>query len=145
MDRRTPAFFAAFLLGCFGTAHAANVYKCTGPDGNPVYSQTPCKADQEPMKIRDSSFGERRATAEVQLEDFACLTEYGYTKGSGKLHNVTGETHVVEVTVTFTRSGTVVDQASVRETVAPYSSVPFIAHGGRYGADYCQPSLTLKR
>ena len=132
------------LLAC-GSTHAANVYKCTGPDGTPVYLQTPCTEGQEPMKLRDSSFGERRAAAEVHLEDFACLSEYGYTKGSGKLHNVTGDVHAVEVTVTFTRSGTVVDQVSLREIVAPYSSVPFIAHGGRYGADSCLASVTLRQ
>ena len=44
---------AMLLLGCFPLA-SAQVYKCKGASGETVYSQNPCAAGAEPMKLRSS-------------------------------------------------------------------------------------------
>lgn len=44
---------AMMLLGCFPLA-SAQVYKCKGASGETVYSQNPCAAGAEPMKLRSS-------------------------------------------------------------------------------------------
>ncbi|MBH1647457.1 DUF4124 domain-containing protein [Stenotrophomonas maltophilia] len=44
---------AMMLLGCAPLA-SAQVYKCKGASGETVYSQNPCAAGAEPMKLRSS-------------------------------------------------------------------------------------------
>jgi len=44
---------AMMLLGCAPLA-SAQVYKCKGASGETVYSQHPCAAGAEPMKLRSS-------------------------------------------------------------------------------------------
>jgi len=44
---------AMLLLGCAPLA-SAQVYKCKGASGETVYSQNPCAAGAEPMKLRSS-------------------------------------------------------------------------------------------
>ncbi len=47
------AVMAMILLGCAPLA-SAQVYKCKGASGETVYSQNPCAAGAEPMKLRSS-------------------------------------------------------------------------------------------
>jgi hypothetical protein len=48
-----------FILVCGLIAHAANadIYKCTGPNGNLIFSQKPCGANAETVVIKDTTSG----------------------------------------------------------------------------------------
>lgn len=50
---KRKVMMAMMLLGCAPLA-SAQVYKCKGASGETVYSQNPCAAGAEPMKLRSS-------------------------------------------------------------------------------------------
>ncbi|MCG8276293.1 DUF4124 domain-containing protein [Stenotrophomonas sp. NLF4-10] len=52
MNRRLPILAFAMLMLLPGLA-AAQVYKCKGKSGETVYSEFPCDASAQPMKLRD--------------------------------------------------------------------------------------------
>ncbi|MGV8961139.1 MAG: DUF4124 domain-containing protein [Stenotrophomonas sp.] len=45
---------AVFLLLFASAASAAEVYKCKGKSGATIYSEYPCEAGAQPLKLRDS-------------------------------------------------------------------------------------------
>ncbi|WP_313642557.1 DUF4124 domain-containing protein [Stenotrophomonas sp.] len=49
-----PAILFILLLLLPTTAAAADVYKCKGRSGETMYSEHPCDARAEPMKLRDT-------------------------------------------------------------------------------------------
>ncbi len=49
-----PAILFILLLLLPATAAAADVYKCKGRSGETMYSEHPCDARAEPMKLRDT-------------------------------------------------------------------------------------------
>ncbi|WP_313320112.1 DUF4124 domain-containing protein [Stenotrophomonas sp.] len=65
-----PAILFILLLLLPATA-AADVYKCKGKSGETMYSEHPCDARAEPMKLRDTTPSAAVAPATVAMDNGA--------------------------------------------------------------------------
>ena len=54
MNRRIPILLSSLLILLPGLA-AAQVYKCKGKSGESLYSEHPCDANAQPMKLREDT------------------------------------------------------------------------------------------
>lgn len=81
-----PAFVLPLLLLLLLPASAAaQVYKCKGKSGETMYSEHPCDARAEPMKLRDSSPSAQPASPAVSTEAAGTSTEPAPATEGGEL------------------------------------------------------------
>lgn len=130
---------AVLLLLIAGTGSAAAaVYKCPDGAGGYTYTDKACPTDAAKVNVRDTSFGQSTTSAQVAMVGFDCNIAYGHGQATGYLANKTGEIKEVDLTITFTRQGRVVDSITHRHTLPPFDRVPFDITGARVNPDRCE-------
>lgn len=125
--------FLAFAVSW--PAIGQQVFRCE-VDGATVFQNAPCEKDSQPHQLQqDNSFGGSKRSHEVGLEGNLCLFGVAYTKATGYLVNRTGERKDVEMIVTFTRRGAVLETGRRTVSVRPWGREPFEVYGPRSQAD----------
>lgn len=129
------------LIATTGTAAAA-VYKCPDGAGGYTYTDRECRADAPEVDVRETSFGQSTTSGQVVMVRSNCSTAYGHGQATGYLANKTDGVKDVDLTITFTRRGRVVDSITHRLTLPPFGRVPFDITGARVYPDQCESRWT---
>lgn len=59
------------ILGATCSVQAANIYRCTGPAGSVIYSESPCGTDARSVRLPQSAASDRGPSWPVRLYDAA--------------------------------------------------------------------------
>lgn len=139
-----PALALILLTAVASPAAAQKVYKCPKPGGGHEFTNVPCDADSEPLKVRDtSSFGGNPRSAEMRMEQTRCLAISAHPKATGWVVNATNVAREASVRATFLARNEVRETTTRNYTVPAFGRTPFEIIGPmRAGVDACDYYLT---
>jgi hypothetical protein len=122
---------------------AGGVYRCTGAGGAVAYTDKPCDAAAEPLRVRSTSFGGAASGAAMSVQRTSCqATGSGrYATAGGEVVNNTGEVRRATVTAVFMSRGAVVDTVPKTVVVEPFGRFPYTLVGGPGTIDQCSYRL----